>query len=134
LCRITGDCPLIPPFIISAIIKSALRTRDDYVQNVDPRTRTSADGWDCEVMSAKAMSYLFTKASTKAHREHVTLLLREVRPPWLTCTHVIGFKDDSSQKISLDTDKDLEEIRSQYSLVRSKIEQAKQLNDRVLRL
>ncbi len=132
--RLTGDCPLIPPFVISTHVKQAVRMQADYVQNVDPITRTSPDGWDCEVLSARAFSFLCEFARTKEHKEHVTMYMRQNPPKWARIWHCIGYKDDSAHKISFDTAEDKAEILHHYETVKAKIELAKKLGHGVFRL
>ena len=78
--RLTGDCPLIPPHIISRLIKIALDLRLDYISNVHEDTRMSVDGFDCEVLSSKAFRWLLQNARTEREKEHVTLAIREQMP------------------------------------------------------
>jgi spore coat polysaccharide biosynthesis protein SpsF len=135
LIRITGDCPLIPPFVISSHLKHAIKREADYVQNVDLRTRTSPDGWDVEVLSGRCFQYLLGRATSAAHREHVTLVLREEsKPSWLRVWHSIGFIDESQCKISFDTGADKIEIERQLKIIKQKIDNAQQLGDGVFRL
>jgi spore coat polysaccharide biosynthesis protein SpsF (cytidylyltransferase family) len=134
LVRITGDCPIIPPYVISTHVKQAVKMQADYVQNVDPLTRTSPDGWDCEVLSARAFSFLCEFARTPNQREHVTLALRENPPKWAKIWHCIGYKDDSGHKISFDTEEDRVEIIKQYDAVKRKIKTARDLGHGVFRL
>ena len=127
VCRITADCPLIPPFIISKIITLAVMNRYDYVSNVDERFRTTVDGWDCEVISQRALAYLNEYALLKEDREHVTTFLRRSPPPWLIQGASVNFLDLSDYpKLSVDTEEDLERVRLEYK----KIETARSLAEK----
>lgn len=122
--RVTSDCPLIPPYLISKLIKLAVVHGYDYVSNVDPRFRTALDGADCEVISAALLRWLDENAEEGPQREHVTPLCREAPPAWARVGVVIGFFDQSGIKLSVDTSDELEAVRSQFKAVREKIRAA----------
>lgn len=128
--RITSDCPLIPPFVISKHIKLAVMNRFDYVSNVDPRFRTSIDGIDCEVFSQKMIEWANANSETKEEREHVTPACRLRPPPWAKIGAVIGFFDESHVKLSVDTREDLDLIRAQFDAVQQKVQAAERLYGR----
>jgi spore coat polysaccharide biosynthesis protein SpsF len=110
--RITGDCPLIPPFVISKLIKLAQSLGYDYVSNVDEDSRTTLDGSDCEVFSRRMLEYLDQTATLPADREHVTTLARRSPPDWANLGVVINHYDHSDIKLSVDTPEDLERVRT----------------------
>lgn len=112
--RVTGDCPLIPPPLISKHITTAVLNRYDYCSNVDEEIRTSPDGFDCEVVSRKLLAYAAATAQAPKYREHVTLFMRECPPPWAVSGHVNNHVDLSGQKWSVDSQEDLERVRLQY--------------------
>lgn len=122
--RVTGDCPLIPPYLISKHIKTALQNRYDYVSNVDADSRTACDGNDCEVMSRKMLRYLSETATDPHDREHVTALARHAPPSWARIGHVVGFLYLTDLKLSVDTPEDLERVRAQYDRIQRAIQQA----------
>jgi spore coat polysaccharide biosynthesis protein SpsF len=125
--RLTSDCPLILDFVISKHINVAVMNDLDYVSNVDENCRTIADGFDCEVLSRKAMDWLETNAETKEDREHVTVALRKARPRELRMGFVASKLDTSHLKISLDTPEDLQKIREYYHNREFKLATAKRL-------
>ncbi len=112
--RITGDCPLIPSFVISRIISLALKHAYDYIGNGDDRFRTSLDGVDCEVISSKLLEEVGRLAVSKEDREHVTTLIRRDTPSWARIGHVMNHFDHSGQKLSVDTPEDLDRVRKVY--------------------
>lgn len=116
--RVTGDCPLIPPFLISKIITLSVVNQYDYCSNVDEKTRTAIDGHDVEVISKRALSWADENAQDPSLREHVTQILRSNQIPsdFKTST-VIGFLDQSHLKLSVDTPDDLERVRAEYARV-----------------
>lgn len=113
--RITADCPLIPPYVISKTIKLALHNGYDYVSNVDEKYRTAPDGMDCEVISRQMLAYAHAKATAQSDREHVTTFIRREPPTWAKMGAVIGFLDLSGVKMSVDTVEDLERVRTMYN-------------------
>jgi spore coat polysaccharide biosynthesis protein SpsF (cytidylyltransferase family) len=121
VCRITGDCPLIPDYVISKVISIAVKNRYDYVSNVDPQCRSSEDGLDCEVMSGAMLAWINNKARTTYDREHVTTMITRDMPAWAKMGAVIGYFDRSAIKLSVDTPEDLEIARSELAKI-SKVE------------
>ncbi len=113
--RITGDCPLIPPYMISRLISLAVSHDYDYISNVDPRFRTSLDGVDCEVISARLMKFLHDQAASPEDREHVTLMARREPPDWANVGAVVSHFDHSNLKLSVDTAEDLERVRAAFA-------------------
>lgn len=122
--RVTGDCPLIPPYLISKHIKIAVSNAYDYVSNSDENTRTSLDGVDCEVMSLRMLDHMHKYASDPTDREHVTSLGRRNPPKWAKIGCVMGFFDQSAVKLSVDTKEDLERVRAEYQSVSRRLEDA----------
>ena len=122
--RITGDCPLIPPYLITKHIKTAQINSYDYLSNVDEKLRTSLDGWDCEVISGRALEWLNKTATDPKDREHVTTLIRKQHPAWAKIGHVISYVDLSGLKLSVDTQEDLERVRAQYEKLQASAETA----------
>ncbi len=131
--RITADCPLIPPYLISKHITSAVVNRHDYLSNVDERLRTSFDGIDCEVISKEALAWLHVNATEPKDREHVTTLLRREPPKWANIGHVVGYIDLSDLKLSVDTPEDLERVKKHYDKINSAIESASKFANQVHR-
>lgn len=119
--RVTGDCPLIPSYIISKHIKLALGQEYDYVSNVSEDSRTSIDGHDCEVISRKLLEHLDQTAEPGPDREHVTTLARREPPDWARMGCVIGYFDHSGIKLSVDTQEDLERTRQEYDRVSKRV-------------
>ncbi len=125
--RVTSDCPLLPPYVISKHIKLAVVNNLDYVSNVDPRFRTALDGADCEVISAKLLRWMDNAAEEKREREHVTIAARERPPLWAKIGAVVGFFDESDVKLSVDCKEDLDMVRRQFELVKQKARDAERL-------
>jgi spore coat polysaccharide biosynthesis protein SpsF (cytidylyltransferase family) len=123
--RVTGDCPLLPAFVISKLINTAVMGRYDYISNVDPRYRTAPDGHDCEVISADLLKHMDETAKEPQEREHVTWAARNSPPAWARIGAVVGFTDFSRTKLSVDTPEDLERVRAEHERVEALLKQAR---------
>lgn len=132
ICRITGDCPLIPPYIINKHISLAVMNQYDYVSNVDENCRLSLDGIDCEVFSKKMLEWLGENATSSSDREHVTILARKSPPNWAKMGFTASFFDQSQLKLSVDTYEDLENVRKEYDRVGKKLQIAEKIYGRNL--
>ena len=73
--RITGDCPLVDPFLVDECIHRFKETKVDYHSNTRPPT--FPDGLDIEVIKYSALKKAAQEITNVSHREHVTLYLRE---------------------------------------------------------
>lgn len=122
--RITGDCPLLPSFVISKLVALAVDKRYDYISNVDPRFRTALDGADCEVISARLLKHVAATATDPADREHVTTMIRRAPPEWAKIGVVVNYFDHSDLKLSVDTPEDLERVRQAFASANDKHQQA----------
>jgi len=72
--RLTSDCPLIDPFLIDEVIKSALKKKVDYYANV--LEERYPDGQDIEVFAYKSLEKAWNEAKLLSEREHVTSYIR----------------------------------------------------------
>jgi len=72
--RVTGDCPLIDPRVVDAVIDKFVASGADYCSNVAPPS--FPDGLDVEVFSAGALHRTWQDASENFDREHVTPYMR----------------------------------------------------------
>lgn len=68
--RITGDCPLISPKIIDAVIEKLHDEELDYCTNV--LERTFPRGFDVEAFTFESFKTVKDESSQDYHREHVT--------------------------------------------------------------
>lgn len=77
--RVTGDCPLIDPFIVDNVITYFMANNYDYVRLDVPETFIR--GFDVEVFSSKTLLKVWKEVSSldNSHRykEHVTLYIYE---------------------------------------------------------
>lgn len=128
--RITADCPLIPPFLITKHIKTAIMNNYDYVSNTYSDTRTSVDGNDCEVLSRRMIEYLDKHVTDPYDREHVTTAVKTNPPDWARTGQVINHLDLAHMKLSVDSPEDLERVRAQYARIQQCYDQAVELHGR----
>jgi len=101
--RITGDCPLVDPAIVDAVIERFLESGADYVANVDPAT--FPDGLDVEILTFKALETAWAQATAQAHREHVTPFVRE-SAEFRRANHV-NATDESGERWTVDEAEDI---------------------------
>lgn len=69
--RITGDCPLIDPQVVDAVITKHLQDENDYTSNILGEA-TFPDGLDTEIMKFTTLEQAWKKAKLVSEREHVT--------------------------------------------------------------
>ena len=122
--RITGDCPFIPHALVSYMTSIAVKMKYDYFSNVDERFRTSIDGSDCEVFSARMLEYADKAARKNFDREHVTTIMRRNPPAWAVNGIAINHFDISDIKLSVDTQDDLDKARKVFDSTYRKIQDA----------
>jgi len=73
--RITGDCPLIDPFIVDKVIRYNISHQSDYSSNTMPPTYP--DGLDVEIFSFKTLKRAWKNARLPSEREHVTPYIKK---------------------------------------------------------
>jgi glutamate-1-semialdehyde 2,1-aminomutase len=104
--RITGDCPLVDPVVVDAVIAQFVECGADYVSNVSPPTYP--DGLDVEVFKIEVLRAAWANAKLPAEREHVTPFMRESGIFTVqNCTHS---SDESSARWTVDEPEDFEVI------------------------
>ena len=107
LVRLTGDCPLIDPSIISEVIKSFNEQKVDYMSNIKPPS--FPDGLDVEVFTKDVLIKAQKNCTDKSEREHVT--------PWILNSsdckigNFCNSKDLSMMRWTVDEPEDLQLIR-----------------------
>ncbi len=110
--RITGDCPLIDPFLVEDILQFYLTHNFDYVSNtIIP---TYPDGLDTEILSFSTLEKLHRNTKLYSEREHVTLAI----PKNSQLFNFFNYKnkeDLSSFRWTVDRDVDLQFVREIYS-------------------
>lgn len=109
--RITADCPLHDPAVITQVIQHYRDTGADYCSNVQPPT--FPDGLDTEVVSITALEQAWDEAADPFEREHVMPYIRR-RPDRFRITNMQAPANYSHLRWTLDTAEDLAFIRSFY--------------------
>ncbi len=106
--RITGDCPLIDPEIVTKVIEEFENEEYDYIQNLEPRT--FPDGMDVEIFSLKILKEAWENAKLPSEREHVTAYFRNNEDRF-QIKNFTNIKDLSHYRLTLDYKEDLELVR-----------------------
>lgn len=101
--RVTGDCPLLAPDLISSCLTMF---SDGYMAMCQPYSSV-ADGWDSEIFDRKALMAA-ERHARKDQREHVTTWMRKARS--YSGIHHIGSPDWKALKCSVDTREDLQRV------------------------
>jgi spore coat polysaccharide biosynthesis protein SpsF (cytidylyltransferase family) len=110
--RITGDCPLIEPDTIEAVLARFGSGAFDYADNLVPRT--FAHGCDVQVVSRKALEIADREAVAADEREHVLPFVNR-RPERFAAVHVTRDGTPCPElRITLDYPEDLVLIRAIY--------------------
>jgi glutamate-1-semialdehyde 2,1-aminomutase len=100
--RVTGDCPLVDPVIVDAVITRLLESGADYASNVI--RLTYPDGLDVEVITRAALEKAWQQATAARDREHVTPFVRESDQfTRVSCVHA---PDASSERWTVDEPED----------------------------
>jgi spore coat polysaccharide biosynthesis protein SpsF (cytidylyltransferase family) len=110
--RITADCPLIDPEVVSRVMEAFAEGGRDYVANINPPT--FPHGLDTEALSAAALSRADREAEWVSEREHVTLYIRN-HPDRFRFGNVTHTPDLSKHRWVVDEPSDLEFARAVYA-------------------
>jgi glutamate-1-semialdehyde 2,1-aminomutase len=100
--RITGDCPLIDPYLVDKIISNFKEAGVDYASNT--LSPTYPDGLDAEVFTFKALEMAWEQAKLPAQREHVTPFIKE--SSLFTRLNFANDVDHSSERWTVDEPED----------------------------
>ncbi len=108
LIRLTGDCPLLDPHLISKTIKEFKNQEVGYLSNCYPPS--FPDGLDIEIFYKNVLFIAHEKCKSIEQREHVTPWIRE---SGLFSIGVLKNKEDLSKyRWTVDEFEDLDVIRS----------------------
>lgn len=116
--RITGDCPLIDPELVSDIINSFIMQDVDYLSNT--LVPTYPDGLDTEIFTFQSLEKAAKLAKKPYEREHVTPFIYEsglFRTANYDCD-----EDHSNKRWTVDEVADYEVISSVYDYFSPNIE------------
>ena len=116
--RITGDCPLIDPFLVDQCIERFLAEDVDYLSNNQPPT--FPDGLDTEVFSYQALERSASEATSSYDREHVTPFLRN--DIGTRRGQVLSKTDYSSSRWSVDEKADLTVVQNVFQFFAPRVD------------
>jgi glutamate-1-semialdehyde 2,1-aminomutase len=108
--RITGDCPLVDPEIVSEVVDHLHKNDLDYATNTMPPTYP--DGLDVEVFRFGALERAWREAAPGGAREHVTPFIRE--DATLKRGNLANDYDLSGERWTVDDPADLEVITNVF--------------------
>ena len=104
--RITGDCPLVDPLLVTQVVTTLRDQYADYASNTNPPT--FPDGLDVEAFTFNSLERAWQEARTPHEREHVTPYLRELGN--FKTVNVPNTTDESSGRWTVDDPADFEVI------------------------
>ena len=116
--RITGDCPLIDPFLIDEMLKKFLGSDLDYLSNCFPPSYP--DGLDTEIFTFETLKKTWEEANTDHELEHVTPYMYETKN-----FKVDTFKSDvdlKDNRWTVDEKEDLEFVNKVLKKISPKID------------
>jgi len=108
--RITGDCPLIDPRLVDAVVGRFRENDVDYVSNTMPPTYP--DGLDTEVFTFKALETAWSQAEGPRLREHVTPYIRVSKQ--FVRANLASETNNSGERWTVDEPEDFEVIRKVF--------------------
>ncbi len=122
--RITSDCPLLDPELLSEMLTFYKSITDkggaiDYLSNTI--TRTYPLGLDIEIFTFTTLEKAFVKANKSYEIEHVTPYI-EGHPEIFSLQNYKGSEDLSGYRLTLDTEDDLKLISEVYDFLYKKDE------------
>jgi len=109
--RVTGDCPLIDPGLVDAMVEAFRAAKVDYFSNVDPPTYP--DGLDTEIFTFTALERAAREAKKPNEREHVTPYLR--RSGLFTKANFAHAEDCSGERWTVDEPDDLAVVANVFA-------------------
>jgi spore coat polysaccharide biosynthesis protein SpsF (cytidylyltransferase family) len=110
--RVTADCPLLDPRIVTDVVDLHLCTGSDYCSNV--LVERFPDGQDVEVFTMEALARAWREATLASEREHVTPYLRG-HPELFRQSSLECPRDLSSLRWTIDNQEDYEFTKQVYA-------------------
>ena len=109
--RVTADCPLFDPQLLTQMLDKFDPTTTDYLSNT--MVRSYPQGLDAEIFTFATLERTFQQATESYQREHVTPYIYQ-HPELFTLTDFIGQPDLSQHRWTLDTPEDFDLITKIY--------------------
>ena len=116
--RITGDCPLIDPYLMRKMMTMYSNNKLDYLSNT--LTPTFPDGLDTEIFSFKTLEIMNKNAKLHSEREHVTSYIRNNINKFKTF-NLENSKNLSDLRWTVDEPRDLQFVRKIYAQMRPEL-------------
>ena len=110
--RVTSDCPLIDPAILTRLINEFDPAEMDYMSTNYP-VRSFPVGCDCEIMTYAALDQAEREAAKEFDREHVTPYFL-TNPNLFRLAGIANSHDQSDVRLTLDTQEDYELLAAIY--------------------
>lgn len=109
--RLTGDCPVLDPAVIDAVVRHCVEGKFDYATNA--LKPTFPDGLDVEVFTFACLETAWREAKLPSQREHVTPFINQ-QPERFKIGDYAGSRDLSYLRWTVDEVLDFELIRQIY--------------------
>jgi spore coat polysaccharide biosynthesis protein SpsF (cytidylyltransferase family) len=127
LVRVTGDCPLVDPSLVSSVLQTFAEGRFDHyavacgagVAHEGFKAGRFPDGMDAEAFTMKALKEAWNEATLPLHREHVTPFLWS-QPKRFRLGNHTSVADYSDWRLTLDHEGDLRLIDWVYRQLATK--------------
>ena len=113
--RITADCPLIDPKVVSKILENFKTEKYDFASNCLPYTLP--DGLDTEIFSFQVLEKMIKNVKSDLEKEHVTVYIRNNLKEF----RIFNFENDedfSKFRWTVDFPEDLEVVKRIYELMK----------------
>lgn len=127
--RVTGDCPLIDPFIVDNVVTYFMANNYDYVRLDVPETFIR--GFDVEVFSSKTLlkvwGEVYSLDNSHRYKEHVTLYIYE-NPDKFNIGFVKGNEFyNKDYRLSVDTIEDFKLVETIFNHFQDEYIEAKEV-------
>jgi spore coat polysaccharide biosynthesis protein SpsF len=109
--RITSDCPVLDPEVVSNIVRIFIENQADYASNT--LERSFPRGLDAEVFTMQSLTEAYQSAAKPEQREHVTPFLYQTPERYRLCSYSFDI-DYSHYRWTLDTQEDWDLIEKIY--------------------
>ncbi len=115
--RITGDCPMVDPFMVDKFIEKFVLLKPDYLSNtIKP---TYPDGLDLEIFSFNTLKKTWKNCKDKHDREHVTQYM--IKNKKFNKVNIKNKVNYSNLRFTLDYELDLKLIKYIYNYFKPNI-------------
>jgi len=98
---LTGDCPLVDPWVISTVLSLYKHNMVDLVSNA--HLRSYPVGMDAEAISIDALKIAHSQATDSLQREHTSLFIRQ-NPTLFKTIHLYAHERDYKPHLGLTLD------------------------------